>query len=222
MPVHDLILSERQFFVDLLGGLENAEWQAGTLCAGWTVEDLAAHLVVRERDILSAPGIVVPKLGFLHDRAIAKAKSKGHTFLLEKLATVPLPMRYFGANVNEFFVHNEDALRGGLGRRRPAPTGELAEALWQNAGRISRLNLVRVRADGVVAFVNSATGEAFARRVGSWLVRDALPEDADVTLRGQPGELLLYLFGRRGAADVTVDVRDASLLAALEHAKLGI
>ena len=36
---------------------------APTLCEGWTTADLAAHLVVRERNPLAGPGIV---FGGLH------------------------------------------------------------------------------------------------------------------------------------------------------------
>lgn len=35
---------------------------APTLCEGWTARDLAAHLVVRERRLDAAPGILVPQL----------------------------------------------------------------------------------------------------------------------------------------------------------------
>ena len=35
---------------------------APTLCEGWNTRDLAAHLVVRERRLDAAPGILVPKL----------------------------------------------------------------------------------------------------------------------------------------------------------------
>lgn len=61
MSKKDIILAERAFFVKTLKGLKQSEWRADTLCAGWDVEDLAAHLIVRERgNIPARAGIVVP------------------------------------------------------------------------------------------------------------------------------------------------------------------
>ena len=48
----DLDLRERHELSDLLDQLGPDE---PTLCEGWTTADLAAHLVVRERDLAPAP-----------------------------------------------------------------------------------------------------------------------------------------------------------------------
>jgi uncharacterized protein (TIGR03083 family) len=47
-----LFVRERLDLCALLAGLNADEWQAATLDEGWTVEDLAAHIVVRERYLL--------------------------------------------------------------------------------------------------------------------------------------------------------------------------
>ena len=49
--------AERQVLVDamLVAGPD-----APTLCEGWTVKDLAAHLVARERRPDSGPGVIIP------------------------------------------------------------------------------------------------------------------------------------------------------------------
>ena len=52
----DLDLRERNELADLLDQLGP---DAPTLCEGWNTADLAAHLVVRERDPRSAPGILL-------------------------------------------------------------------------------------------------------------------------------------------------------------------
>ena len=39
-----------------------------TLCDGWDARDLAAHLVVRERRLDAAPGILIPALAGYTDR----------------------------------------------------------------------------------------------------------------------------------------------------------
>jgi len=48
---------ERAPLCDLLDELGP---QAPTLLDRWTTRDLAAHLVLREHDLLAAPGLVVP------------------------------------------------------------------------------------------------------------------------------------------------------------------
>lgn len=45
---------------------------APTLCEGWTARDLAAHLVVRERRLDAAPGILVPQLAGYTERVQAR------------------------------------------------------------------------------------------------------------------------------------------------------
>ncbi len=40
-----LIAAERRRTADLLAGLTEEQWQAGSLCSEWTVRDVAAHLI---------------------------------------------------------------------------------------------------------------------------------------------------------------------------------
>jgi uncharacterized protein (TIGR03083 family) len=42
----DLIAAERRALADVLGGLSAAQWQAPSLCAGWTVAHVVAHLTM--------------------------------------------------------------------------------------------------------------------------------------------------------------------------------
>jgi uncharacterized protein (TIGR03083 family) len=42
----DLIAAERRALADVLGGLSTAQWHAPSLCAGWTVAHVAAHLTM--------------------------------------------------------------------------------------------------------------------------------------------------------------------------------
>ncbi|MCG7606219.1 MULTISPECIES: maleylpyruvate isomerase family mycothiol-dependent enzyme [Mycobacterium] len=45
ISVHALARKERQEFADLLDALSPRQWQAPTLCANWTVRDVAAHTI---------------------------------------------------------------------------------------------------------------------------------------------------------------------------------
>src|SRR5215472_10010065 len=42
----DLITAERRTLADVLSGLSTAQWHAPSLCAGWTVAHVAAHLTM--------------------------------------------------------------------------------------------------------------------------------------------------------------------------------
>lgn len=52
--VVDLFPEERGRLLDLLAGLRRDQWQAPTACAGWTVQDIVAHLVGDDLGRLSA------------------------------------------------------------------------------------------------------------------------------------------------------------------------
>ena len=41
-----VLAEERRAFADLLDSLEPEQWQAASLCDGWTVRDVAAHMMV--------------------------------------------------------------------------------------------------------------------------------------------------------------------------------
>ncbi|SUA46605.1 TIGR03085 family metal-binding protein [Nocardia africana] len=89
---------------------------APTLCGTWTVRDLAAHLVVRERHPVAAPGILLKPLAGYLDSVQAKVSEKPFTELLEQIRTGPpwwSPLKPVDAVVNltEMFVHHEDVRR---------------------------------------------------------------------------------------------------------------
>jgi uncharacterized protein (TIGR03085 family) len=95
-------------------------------------------------------------------------------------------------NLNEFFVHHEDVRRAnGLGpRANPAAEdaalfGNLARAPWFLSRRLRGAGLDLVWA-GTDKVISARRGQPTAR------------------VHGLPGELLLFVFGRRDAADVEV------------------
>jgi uncharacterized protein (TIGR03085 family) len=169
---------------------------APTLCEGWRTTDLATHLVVRERKPLAALGLVLPPF------AATLEKAMGHMVVTHSydglVALVrsgpPSLLRPFDAamNLNEYFVHHEDVRRGD-GDTTPRPEADIAEveeALWRTLGRGSRLvtkSLGRTGLDLV-----HADGRVTHARRG----------DVTATLTGRPGEIALYLSGRKAAAHV--------------------
>src|SRR5262249_48131917 len=93
-------------------------------------------------------------------------------------------------NLNEFFVHHEDVRRAnGLAARTNPPAQDLA--LFQNVARAPWFLTRRLRGVGL-ELAWAGTDKVIRARRGIPTAR----------LTGVPGELLLYLFGRRAAADV--------------------
>jgi uncharacterized protein (TIGR03085 family) len=95
-------------------------------------------------------------------------------------------------SLNEFFVHHED-LRRANGRGPRALGRAMDEALWRNVRRAPWLLARRLSGAGL-ELQWAGTGRTVRARRGEPTARIA----------GPPGELLLYLFGRTGAAQVQV------------------
>jgi len=202
---------ERRELCDLLEELGPA---APTLCEGWATIDMAAHLVIRERDPRSAPGIVLGgRFEGSLDRLMARAKERGYAHLVEQVRNGP-PLGPFVVpglrtilNLNEYVVHHEDVRRAnGLAPRSDRP--DLQAAVWKMLRPGARLMLRKVR--GIAVRLHAGTDRAVT--VGS---------GPEVVLTGDPVELLLYLQGRRGGAVLEVS-GDADAVEALEAAQLGI
>jgi uncharacterized protein (TIGR03085 family) len=171
-----------------------------TLLEGWTANDLAAHIVLRERDLIAAPCLVLPGpfQRFAERRRARLAESNDFTWLVTRIRSGP-PLGFFRIgwvrsfpNLNEFFVHHEDLRRAnGLEPRTLAPA--LDAALWRNVRRSSRYLTRRLR--------NVGLDIEWPRSGNRTSVR---PGEPRARLSGAPGELLLYMFGREAAAQVEV------------------
>lgn len=200
---------ERQQLCDLF---EAKGPLAPTLCAGWTTADLAAHLFVREARPWAAVGVAVPQLAHVTERAMDSAKgSLGYGGLVARIRSgPPLPGRLLDAQLNtlEYFVHHEDVRRAGSEPASPRDDGDLDAALFSQLRLAGRVLSRRVRGVGLDLVV-PGRGRIVARR-GS----------PAATLTGSPGELVLYLFGRRAVADVELD-GPASAVEAVSLADLG-
>lgn len=162
---------------------------APTLCGDWTVRDLAAHLVLRERRLDASAGILVPALAGRTARVQRGIAGKDWNTLLDEVRSGPplwSPFRWVDeqANLAEMFVHHEDVRRAGDDWTvRTLPPG-MQDKLWTVAAGIGRrsyrrspVGVVLERPDGKRATVRSAGSTA-------------------VTLRGEPAELLMHAFGR--------------------------
>jgi len=177
--------------------LASADPDAPTLCEGWVTTDLAAHLLVRERNPLALPGIVAGgPFAAITRRLMGRAARRGYSAVIDRLRAGPPPWNQVGpmstVNLVEDFVHHEDVRRAaGAGPRPPDPARD--DALWRGLRAAARLQGRRVRGAGLEV----ATPDARRRTV-----RRGEPR---ATLTGPPGELVLYLNGRTSVAEVELD-----------------
>src|SRR4051794_19860082 len=166
---------------------------AATLLDGWTAHDVAAHIVMRERDLIAGLCLVLPGpfQRFAERRRVRLAERRDFSWLVPRIRSGPPPGvfrigrgRSF-PNLNEFFVHHED-IRRANGMEPRALSPELQAALWRNVRRGSRYLGRRLR-DAGLEVEWAGTSERLRVRPGEPTAR----------LSGLPGELLLYVFGRQ-------------------------
>lgn len=180
---------ERRQLADLMERLGPDE---PTLCEGWTVRDLAAHLVTRERRPDAMPGIVLPLLAGHTERVQNSYAAQDFHALLDQLRSGPPVWSPFWAvdaqvNLGEMVIHHEDVRRAQPRWEPRELDGKTQDSLWQMAKLVGRrsyrkspVTVVLVRPDGDTATPVHRDGPM-------------------VTLRGEPAELLMHAFGRDAA-----------------------
>ncbi|WCO65066.1 TIGR03085 family metal-binding protein [Iamia majanohamensis] len=213
----DIDLRERAELCDLFDALGP---DAPTLCGDWTTADLAAHLVVRERDPVALPGILLGgRFEGLAEKAMARElEGRGYEAVVERVRRGPPPgptaLRPVGrlTNTIEFVVHHEDV-------RRPAGQGPrpddaaLQDAVWDLLGRGGRLLAARARLGGAgLTLVRPGSEPVVAHRAGDL---------GTATLTGDPVEVLLHLYGRPQVAEAELG-GDPAAVARVGGASFGI
>ena len=108
----------REELCDLLAGLTIEQWTAETLCAGWDAGDIAAHLIVREREPWTGPALFLGgPFGDLTDRRRNAWKARRRERLIAALrAGPPRRMRVdprAGAQIIADWIHEAAVRRGG-------------------------------------------------------------------------------------------------------------
>lgn len=170
---------------------------APTLCEGWDARDLAAHLVVRERRLDAAPGILIPAFAGYTERVQGQlAASTDWDVLVGQVAEGPplySPFKLLDpiANVAEMFIHHEDVRRARPDWEPRALDDKTVAALRRPVAMMSRMTLRKAPAKVVL---RTPQGETLA----------TAGQGPQLTVTGEPGELLLFAAGR-DEARVTVD-----------------
>ncbi|GAB2587506.1 TIGR03085 family metal-binding protein [Microlunatus antarcticus] len=191
----------------LVQTLRSTDPDAPTLCDGWDVRRLVAHLVQREQGpvaglkdaVARKPPGQEPGLGKLTDRARSK---QGYDRLVDRfVAGAPAwsPMSWAAEKINfvEYVIHHEDVRRGGNvpAEPRDLPVEEQDE-VWKQLA----LFALSLRKAPVGVRLATPRGQTRVAKAGD-----------GVTLTGEPVELALWISGRREHAQVAVTGSPESL-----------
>jgi uncharacterized protein (TIGR03083 family) len=133
----DLATAERRDLAQYLETLTDAQWEQPSLCSGWTVRDVVAH--VSSYDELSWPALLalLVRSGFSLTRAnqiaVEHSRGLGTEQLIARLRSHAVPRgitTMFGCAValTDGIIHHQD-IRRALGRPRTVPEERLVAAL---------------------------------------------------------------------------------------------
>ncbi|UDL99330.1 TIGR03085 family metal-binding protein [Streptomyces longhuiensis] len=204
---------ERLLLADLL---EAAGPDAPTLCEGWTARDLAAHVVVRERRADAAGGILIKQLAQRLERVQAEFAEKPYDELIQLIRTGPPRYSPFSlkqideaSNAVEFYVHTEDVRRAQPDWTPRELDPVFADVLWS---RLERMARVVGRKSPVGLVLRRPDGRTVVAHKGAPVV----------TVTGEPGELLMFAFGRQDAARVETEGEKDAIGKLHEAKQLGI
>lgn len=192
--IWSLVESERLTLADLLAGLTADQWATPSLCAEWTVNDVAAHLAMtpaRAPDARTMATALRRTHGHLwaagRDVAVAYARQRPYEQLVAELrrdaASRQRPIFVAEDNILlDLLVHGQDiAVPLGIQRTIPAAAGVVAlQRIWTMGWPFH----ARRRRRGVSLLAEG----------GGWLA-GAGPE-----VHGSPADLLLLMTGRTDAA----------------------
>ncbi len=137
MPNTPLVVAERLDLLDLLRELAPAEWNQPSLCRGWRVRDVVAHLVSYERSPRADLLRRAVRAGFRPDRMnalgvaeLADLPPEQLVRMVEERLDPSSPATRFGGRVGltDGLVHQQD-IRRPLGRPRRIPSERLRVAL---------------------------------------------------------------------------------------------
>jgi uncharacterized protein (TIGR03085 family) len=177
---------------------------APTLCAGWQTRDLAAHLILRERRLDAALGIMLPALAGHTQRVQDGYAKRPWSELVELVRTGPPWFRLtsYGVleeltNTAEFLVHHEDVRRAQPGWEPRAADQARDAATWKSVAQTARLTF---RKSPVGVVLRTPDGREVIAKSGA----------DPVTVVGEPMELLCYGFGRE-AIKVSFEGTDAAV-----------
>lgn len=126
-----MLAAERAELVELLRGLSPAEWETPSLCTGWRVRDVVAHLltVSTPLPVVVSTALRARSIDGTNEAIAARYAALSTTELTERFARGAWIER-FGRRLalSDMFVHQQD-IRRPLDRPRPVPPERLRAVL---------------------------------------------------------------------------------------------
>jgi uncharacterized protein (TIGR03085 family) len=169
---------------------------APTLCKGWSTRDLAAHIIVRESRPDAAGGILIKPLAAYGEKVRKGVAQRDWKSLVEAIRNGPpriSPMRLAFldrlTNTVEFFVHLEDVRRAQPNWEPRPLLDDLESQLRTSITQGGRL-FARKSPCGLVLQI--AHGASIVAKKG----------EPAVTVTGEVGELIMFVYGRQDHARV--------------------
>lgn len=187
--------TERNRIADLLIDLGP---DAATLCEGWTTQDMAAHLWLREHRPDAAAGMFIPALSGHLDKVTKQVKERDYVELVNAWRAGPPKWSPFflldsQANFAEHFIHHEDVRRAN-GQNEPRDFSAAVDD--QFTATLRRFAPLMLKKSRLPVILHPAGGQ---RIVAADKRGVAECGDAVVAISGQPAELLLWVYGRDAA-----------------------
>lgn len=127
---------ERESLADDLAGLTDDQWHTPSLCGGWTIRDVVAHLTdtAKTTRVGFLVGLVAARVDFdrQNERGVARERGATPAETLARWRAVArrtsTPPASLDSRLVEAFVHGED-IRRVLGERGSYPPDAVAQAL---------------------------------------------------------------------------------------------
>jgi uncharacterized protein (TIGR03085 family) len=174
---------------ELVTTMRGAGPEQPTLCGDWTTRELAAHLVIRERRLDAAPGILIPTFAGYTERVQNQVAAENDwNVLLDQIASGPPLLSPFKlldpfVNVAEMFIHHEDVRRAVSGWEPRELDADTTKALTRQVSLMSRMTM-------------SKTPGHLSLRTPDGKTLTTLGKGDTVVVTGAPGELLMFISGR--------------------------
>ncbi|MEV0131810.1 maleylpyruvate isomerase family mycothiol-dependent enzyme [Dactylosporangium sp. NPDC050688] len=201
--------AQRTALCDLLDDLTDDEWRHPSLCEGWTVRDVAAHLTMQQLGPLAALGVVLHWRGSM-DRTVAHVSRRRAAQPTDRLVAQICGMvgsRRHTVGVTplealaDALIHSQD-IAVPLGRRLDLPTAAAATAATR---------LLTMRMPPPLPSVRKVAGLRLTATDTSWSTGTG-PE-----VRGPMGALLMVIAGRRATLPELTGPGAAALAARLQR-----
>jgi uncharacterized protein (TIGR03083 family) len=189
--IWQVIDAQRLSLAGLLGQLSAGEWRQPSLCTGWTVRDVAAHMTLQQVGLGGAIGMMARWRGSLdrtiHDAACRRAAQPTEQIIAQIRATAGSRRHHIGVTyletLTDILVHGQD-IAIPLGRRHDMPP---------QAAAVAASRVLSMRWPPPLPAVRNVAGFRLTATDISWSAGEG-PE-----VKGAMGAILLVCAGRLAA-----------------------